>query len=254
MKWSRSTWLVALLVVAAGCSSVTKEDELLRELANLDKQTIYDRAEALWEDEEYDEARRYYSFVYDTFPNDPLGHKAALRVADSYARKNDVGSLTEARLRYRDFANRYPNDPDRDYALLMLGQTYAANRKRPDRDLSTLAESLDAYRQLVSLYPDSAHADDARAAIVELRQILAEHEWQVARFYSRNKRWRGVKWRLEYLKETYPDYEKMDQVDELLAEAASIVDATDEAIAKYQEAVAKRRAEGENVDGVEESE
>ena len=44
----------------------------------LDKETIYSRAEALYEKGEYREARPLFSFVYDTFPNDPLGHKAAL--------------------------------------------------------------------------------------------------------------------------------------------------------------------------------
>jgi outer membrane protein assembly factor BamD len=252
---TRWVWLAVALVAAVGCSSTDKEEEeLLRELANLDKQTIYDRAETLYAEEEFEDARRYYSFVYDTFPNDPLGHKAALKVADTYAVKRDAVSLTEARLRYRDFANRYPNDPDRDYALLKLGQTFAANRMRPDRDLSTLEESLDAYNQLVSLYPDSRHAEMARTAIVELRQIMAEHEWQVATYYHRNLRWRAVVWRLEYLKQRYPDYARMDEVDALLATASDTVNATDEALAAYQDALAAAKPKGEDVDDVEQNE
>ncbi len=254
LTFSRWVALVVALVAAFGCASTDQEEELLRELADLDKQTIYDRAEQLFEAADHEEARRYYSFVYDTFPNDPLGHKAALKVADTYAVKKDAVSLTEARLRYRDFANRYPNDPDRDYALLKVGQTFAANRMRPDRDLSTLEESLDAYNQLVSLYPDSPHAETARAAIVELRQILAEHELQVASFYHRNKRWRAVVWRLEYLKERYPDFARMDEVDALLATASEIVNATEEAIAAYQDALAAGKPSGETVDGVEQNE
>jgi len=127
---------VAALVVLAGCSSGhKKQDQILDELANLDKETIFERAEQFYSEKEYQKARELFAFVYDSFPNDPLGHKAALRVADTYSVKNDVTSLTEARLRYRDFANRYPNDPDRDYALLMVGHTYSARKLRPDRDL-----------------------------------------------------------------------------------------------------------------------
>jgi outer membrane protein assembly factor BamD len=146
-------------------------------------------------------------------------------------------------LRYRDFANRYPNDPDRDYALLMLGQTYAANRKRPDRDLSTLQESMAAYNQLITLYPDSPHVPEARECIAELREILAEHEFQVATFYSRNRHWRGVMWRLQYLKEKYPDYSRIDEVDELLATASQIISDREEAIAKFREELEKRQRE-----------
>jgi len=206
-----------LLAFCLGCASSKKEDRLLQELADLDKQTIFDRAEALYADEKYSDAREMFSFLYDTFPNDPLGHKAALRIADTYAVRNDSTSLTEARLRYRDFANRYPNDPDRDYALLRLGQTHAGRKLRPDRDLSHLQEALDAYQQLITLYPGSPYVDEGRAAMGRVLEALAEHELVVARFYERNGRWRGALWRLQYLKENYPDYSGMAEVDTMIA-------------------------------------
>lgn len=213
--------LVAALALAAllqGCASSKRGDRLLQEVADLDKQTIFDRAESLYADKEYSESRELFSFLYDTFPNDPLGHRAALRIADTYAVKNDTTSLTEARLRYRDFANRYPNDPDRDYALLRLGQTHAGTKLRPNRDLSQLQEALDAFRQLVTLYPDSPHFEEGKEAMSRVLEVLAEHEILVARFYQRNRRWRGALWRLQYLKEKYPDYSKMDEVDTMIAD------------------------------------
>lgn len=208
-----------LLIALGGCRSSVLEDTLLEELADQDKETIFQRGEELFELEEYREARRYFSFVYDTFPNDSLGHRAALRVADSYYEDGDTVSLTEARLRYQDFANRYPNDSQRDYALLMLGKTYVARDPRPDRDLTDVHEAMKAYRQLVSLYPDSPYIPEAEEQIVRLREILAEHEWLVASYYATNKRWPGVVSRLEYLKENYPEFSKISEVDVLLASA-----------------------------------
>ena len=226
---------VGAMLILTACASTKPEDKLLRELANLDKETIYERAQALFDETKYQQARELFSFVYDTFPNDPLGHKAALRVADTYAIEKDPASLTEARLRYRDFANRYPNDPDRDYALLMLGQTYTRKRKRPDRDLEPLLESLDAYQQLITLYPDSPHVAEARTKLVEIREVLAEHEWLVARFYARNRAWRGTLSRLEYLRENYPDYSKMDQVDELAGRASEEIEKRETALKELLE-------------------
>jgi outer membrane protein assembly factor BamD len=203
------------VLFALSCSSkASKEEKLLEELSNLDKATIFDRAEGLYQAKKYPEARQLFSFVYDSFPNDPLGHKAALRVADTYAVKTDVTNLTEARLRYRDFANRYPNDPDRDYALLMVGHTFSARKLRPDRDLSPIREALGAYQQLVNLYPNSRYAPEAEDRMGGLKELLAEHEWLVATFYFRNKRWNGAKWRLEYIQENYPDYTKIEQVND----------------------------------------
>ncbi len=225
-SWWRGAAVVVLLGLAA-CAGSKREDKLLTELADLDKQTIYDRAEALYADKKLSQARDLFSFLYDTFPNDPLGHKAALRVADTYAARSDSASQTEARLRYRDFANRYPNDPDRPYALLRLGQTFGSAKLRSDRDPAPLKEALDAYQQLISLYPTSVHVDEARQHAAELRQLLADHEWQVARFYLRNRRWRGAMWRLERLQQDYPDYAGMSQVEGALAQARAEVERID---------------------------
>lgn len=211
--------LVLLSLVTAtlvGCSSASREEELLTELTDMNKSEIFEKAETLYAAGKTEEARNYFSFVYDTFPNDPMGHKAALRVADTFAVKKDTASLTEARLRYRDFANRYPNDPDRDYALLMVGQTYSARQMRPDRDLSTVEEALNAYRQLLILYPDSQYYEEAEQRIGQLLDVLAEHELITAEFYARNKRWMAAQWRVEYLKEQYPDFKRMDEADALL--------------------------------------
>lgn len=230
---------VCVVAGSVGCSSTRHEDRILQELANLDKETIYERAEKLYQKSDFEEARRYFSFVYDTFPNDPLGHKAALRVADTYAVKKDVASLTEARLRYRDFANRYPNDPDRDYALLMVGDTYSARKLRPDRDLSNIHEALNAYQQLINLYPDSAHSPEAREKVGGLRELLAEHELLVAEFYERNKRDRGALWRYQYLAENYPDYSRIAEVENRIA---TLSESIAERERKFQEMLAKRAA------------
>ncbi len=210
--------LVLLSLVSAtlfGCSSASREEELLTELTDMNKTEIFEKAEALYAAGKTEDARNYFSFVYDTFPNDPMGHKAALRVADTFAVKKDTASLTEARLRFRDFANRYPNDPDRDYALLMVGQTYSARQMKPDRDLSTVEEALNAYRQLLTLYPDSDYYEEAESRIGKLLDVLAEHELITAGFYARNKRWLAAAWRIDYLRENYPDFKRMDDADAL---------------------------------------
>jgi len=228
--------LTVLFTISCSSKSL-KEEKLLEELSNLDKTTIFDRAEGLYEAKKYPEARQLFSFVYDSFPNDPLGHKAALRVADTYAVKTDVTNLTEARLRYRDFANRYPNDPDRDYALLMVGHTFSARKLRPDRDLSPIHEALGAYQQLANLYPNSRYATEAQDRMGGLEELLAEHEWHVASFYFRNKRWTGAKWRLEYIQENYPDYSKIDSVNDRIS---SIQTKLDEAEARYKKLIEER--------------
>ncbi len=233
--------MIPTLLLIFGCSSggARRQDEILTELANQEKETIFERAENLYSEKEYQKARELFAFVYDSFPNDPLGHKAALRVADTFSVKKDVTSLTEARLRYRDFANRYPNDPDRDYALLMVGHTYSARKLRPDRDLSDIQEALAAYQQLINLYPNSRYMSEAQARMQDLLELLAQHEWLVATFYMRNKRYQGALWRLKYIQENYENYSQIDTVNEKISELETLLEEREAAWKKHLEELRK---------------
>lgn len=251
IKGHRLVFLFLVAVAFVGCSSTSREEDLLTELTDMNKTEIFEKAETLYAAGKTEDARNYFSFVYDTFPNDPLGHKAALRVADTFAAKKDAASLTEARLRYRDFANRYPNDPDRDYALLMVGQTYSARQMKPDRDLSTVEEALNAYRQLLILYPDSQYYDEAQGRIGQLLNVLAEHELITAQFYARNKRWLAASWRIDYLREHYPEFERMDEADALYERVRG--EMTD-AQAHLKQVIEKKRREAEKAQKAAEGE
>jgi outer membrane protein assembly factor BamD len=243
MRSTRWIAIILLPVVIFGlaCKSGGRsENELLDQLANLDKETIYERAEALYSEKEYQKARELFAFVYDSFPNDPLGHKAALRVADTYSVKKDVTNLTEARLRYRDFANRYPNDPDRDYALLMVGHTYSSRKLRPDRDLSDIHEALGAYEQLINLYPNSEYMPEAASRVNNLNELLAEHDFIVGQFYQRNKRYEGALWRFENIRENFPNFSKIDTVNAKISALESLIEERDAAWKKRIEELRKK--------------
>ena len=89
----RLAMVVSVLALATACSSRNRESDLLDRLANLDKETIFEQAEALYADKDYVKARDLFGFVYDTFPNDPLGHKAALLWRAVLTRSNKPSEL-----------------------------------------------------------------------------------------------------------------------------------------------------------------
>ena len=199
-------WLVATLVLALAACSAKEQDQLFfEEMGQLSKEEILAKGDAFAADRDREEARRYYSFLSDSFPNDPIGRKAALKVADSYFENKDIESLTEAQLRYKDFANRFPNDPNRAYALLQLGKTYSKQRRGPLRDLTPAREAVSSLRQMIELFPDSAYTTEARGLLAACQEDLAQHELEVAKYYLTSKGWQGAHLRLTYLIANYPD-------------------------------------------------
>jgi outer membrane protein assembly factor BamD len=195
---------VALLFLAA-CSNKRPEQGFLNEMGSLSKEQILAKGDDLAGKKKWEEARKYYSFLSDSFPNDPVGRKAALKVADTFYNAHDTESLTEAQLRYRDFVNRFPNDQNRAYSLLMLGKVSYAQRKGPLRDLTPVREAADNLKQAVQLYPNSPYAKEARELLSKCLEDLAKHEYEIASFYANIGAWAGARQRLDFLYATYPD-------------------------------------------------
>jgi outer membrane protein assembly factor BamD len=197
--------LAVLVVLVLGCSTKVNEQAFLDSVGQMSKEEVMAKGDALAAEGKREEARRYYSFVSDSFPNDPVGRQAALKTADSYFSGKDAESLTEAQLRYKDFSNRFPNDPSRAYALLQLGKTYSKQRKGPLRDLSPAHQAAESFQQVLDLFPTSPYAAEARTLLRSCQEDLAQHELEVAKYYIVSKGWQGAYQRLTYLLATYPE-------------------------------------------------
>jgi len=209
--------LALALLSVAGCSSTKKSDShFLDEVGTLSKTEILARGDAFVTKKRWDDARKYYSFLADSFPNDPLGRKAALKVADTFFAQRDTESLTEAQLRYKDFANRFPSDPSRAYALLMLAKCSVAQSKGPQRDLKPLHEAIDSLKQMLQAFPSSPNANEARELLAACTESLGQHELSVAQYYINVKAWLGAQQRLDYLLANYPQTQAAKAAGRLL--------------------------------------
>lgn len=208
-----------LVVLLAACSSAPKSDQaFFDQVSAMSKQQVFAKATALAADKKFEDARKYYSFLSDSFPNDPLGRQSALKVADTFFAQKGQESLTEAQLRYKDFSNRFPNDPQRPYALLMEGKCSFKQGRGPMRDLTPIHQAATNFRQVVEMYPDSTYAKEARDLLAKCNADLAEHEFLVAKYYTTVDAWIGAQQRLDYLLENYPDTDAATEGRALLVE------------------------------------
>ncbi|HVN76350.1 MAG TPA: outer membrane protein assembly factor BamD [Thermoanaerobaculaceae bacterium] len=200
-------WLaVAVALALAAChSSRNTEQAFLDEVGAQSKEQIMARGDALAAKKKWEEARKYYTFLSDTFPNDPIGRRATLKVADSFFALADTEGYTEAQLRYKDFSNRFPSDPSRAYALLMLAKCSFKQHKGPLRDLTPLHEATDSLKQMLQLFPNSPYAPEAKTMLAKCLEELAQHEFLIAKYYANVQAWVGAKQRLDYLFENYPE-------------------------------------------------
>jgi outer membrane protein assembly factor BamD len=208
--------VLAGLVLLAGCgSSGPKEDPILR----LSAEEALARGKELLEEEKYTLAQQYLAHAYEVEPNSAIGREGLLLAADALFMAGGQDDYIRAEAKYRDFQNRFPTSDKSSYVLYQVARSLALRVRKPDRDQSSTEKALQAFRDVITLYPTSEYATEARQQIEVLRQHLGESEFLVSRFYYRAGLQRAAIQRLEGLEERYPDYEQMDKVLFLLADA-----------------------------------
>ena len=207
--------VAALLVLAAvlsACSTGDNSAKLTRELLTMPKEEAYAKGEQLIASKKWDLPRQYLRFVAENYANDPIGRQAALKLADSYFDEGTALGYLEAQARYKDFRNRYPSSPRIDYALFRLAQTADKEAEKPDREQTNTRLAASSYRELIVGFPDSPYITEARIRLQRIRNLLAEHEYLVGRYYTRRKGWTAAKGRFDTILAAYPDYGSLDRV------------------------------------------
>jgi outer membrane protein assembly factor BamD len=203
----RAAAALALVVLATGCGSRGKDDPLLQ----LSAAESLAEGKKLLEKEKYAAARPYFTHAFEVEPNSAAGREALLLVADTLFLEGGETNLIQAEAKYRDFQNRFPTSDRAPYVQLQIANSLARRMERPDRDQGATAKALTAYEDLIRLYPTSEQAAAARTEVVKVRANLAEHEYQVGRFYLRYGLPKAAVNRLERLLERYPDYPERDK-------------------------------------------
>lgn len=200
--------LVGAGLLAGACGK--REDPILRlsaeESLTLGKQFL--------EEEKYARARRHLIHAFEVEPNSRQGREALLLAADALYLQGSTENYIKCEAKYRDFLNRFPTSDQADYAQFKVAECLSARVERPDRDQEVTLDALEAYEELLRLYPDSEYVPETRQRMREMNDQLAEHELVVGSFYNRyggSGICAAAIGRLEYLQESYPQFTKMDE-------------------------------------------
>ena len=208
MKLKHLSMVAALLLVVAACSRGPRAMRPVvdPELLQLTKEQVFQRAEDQFAKKKWQRARTYYTHVYENHPNDPLGRRSLLRIADTFYEQGDPVNLVEAQYKYRDFINRYPTSDQADYAMLRIAMCSHRQMEKPDRDQQKTREAVEKFNEMIQAHPRSPLKAEAEAKRQEALDRLARHEHIVAKFYIKRGSNEAAVHRLNYLIDTYPNY------------------------------------------------
>ena len=212
MKLTRVVAVLAMVLSIAACNRGPRQYRPVvdPELLKLSKEQIFQKGESQFSSKKWDRARTYYSHVYENFPNDPLGRRSLLRIADTFYQQGDAVNLVEAQYKYRDFINRFPSSEQADYAMLQIAMVSYKQMERPDRDQAKTREAVEKFNDMLKAFPRSNYRGEAEKRLGEATDRLAKHEHLIARFYIKRRSWAAAVQRLNFLIDTYPNFTERD--------------------------------------------
>lgn len=194
-----------LIALASGCASSAKTPARMKT-----EKAYYQEAQKNMTAGNFSKAVSSLEQLESHYPVGTYTEQAQLELIYARFRHVDYAGASAAADR---FIRLHPNHPQADYAYYMKGLSdYEADRdfftrylpvEAAWRDLNTMRDAFNNFRDLVTRFPESEFAPDARARMVFIRNQLAESELHVARFYARKKAYVSAVSRARWVAENY---------------------------------------------------
>ena len=141
----------------------------------------------------YTQAVENYRNLLDEYPFSEYSEEAELKIGVAQYKNN---SCPEATAAFTDFQRRHPTSPHLPLVGYLLGQCAEMQMRPSDRDQSASQNAHAYYQALIQQHPTSPYAELARERLQSCRETLADHELQVADYYSWHKNRKAAEYRM----------------------------------------------------------
>jgi len=203
MKLRLPVALAGALVGAAACSSVP-----LPSVSWFGSPAAVDpTAEALFEEgnralneKKYVRALDSFSKIRTDHPFTPLMTQVELKIADAYYLNQQYPEAINA---FKEFQSMHPNNENIPFVVLRLGQAHFDQFTTTDRDQKNTEIAKTYFESVLTNYPKSPQAAEARDKLAKALEYLAEHEFNIAHFYLTQEKYPAARDRLEEIVRKY---------------------------------------------------
>lgn len=179
-------------------------------------------------------AIEYYEKLQARYPFGPYAAQAQLELA--YCQyKSEEGASALATI--DRFLKLNPTHPHSDYAYYLrglvnfnldMGVTARYLPRDPSqRDPGAALQAFNDFSELIRAYPESRYVPDAQMRMRHLRNILSQHEVNVANFYMRRGAFVAAANRARYVVENFQQTPAMPEALVLLAKAYKVLELDD---------------------------
>jgi outer membrane protein assembly factor BamD len=196
--------LVLLLTWFAGCSSLSMPSLPWgsRVASDATAEALFAEGNRNYDEKRYVRAIDNYSKLRSDYPFSPLLTEVELKIADAYYRNQQYPEAINA---FKEFQSMHPTNENIPFVTLRLGQAHFDQFTATDRDQKNTEIAKGYFESVITNYPKSPQAAEARAKLAKCLEYLAEHEFNVAHFYYQQEKYPAARDRFEEIVRKYKD-------------------------------------------------
>ena len=222
---ARFLTIALVAAVLAGCSLFgpvkVKEDPIIPAT------TLYQKALDDIDRQYFTSAIKSLEQLDRQHPRDELVEKSKLMQVFANYRAN---KLDEAILAADRYLAIFPNGKDAPYVMYLKGNAYFAQIKDITRDQQLSTDAIETYQLLISNYPKSDYANDAKEKLLVAYDQLAGKEMSVGRYYLGNGQTTAAINRFRVVVETWQTSTHVEEALYRLTEGYLMLGLTNEAM------------------------
>jgi len=215
------------LSLTTGCALFKGEDEEENQIdENLSAEKLYNQGKNSLRLRNYESAIEIFETLESRYPFGVYAQQAQLEIAyANYKQREPDAAIAAA----DHFIKMNPLHEHIDYAYYLKGLTdyhrhdsffdKFIHRDISGMDPTPLENAFIQFKLLLERFPDSRYAADARQRMIHLRNLLAQHELRVAKYYQKRHAWAAVAKRASYVVEHYQGAIQIPEALSILADA-----------------------------------
>ena len=223
--------LTVLALTLTGCSS---SDDDIEKVPDKSAQSLFVDARTALDNGLYQKAIQILGAIDSRFPFGPISHQVQLDLIYAYYKSGNAGqgiALTDRFLRLN------PNNSNVDYVYYMRALINISTEEnlfqdlagidRTDRDPEASRSAFKDFKSIVTDYPDSKYAADARKRMIAIKSRLAQYEIAVAKYYFKREAYASAANRGRYIVEYFAPSPEIEQALEIMIESYDKLALTD---------------------------
>jgi outer membrane protein assembly factor BamD len=198
--------IFAILFLLAGCSSLPSLPSLpsfswsSAPQPNASAEALYKEGVALMNNKKYIPAIDRFQKLRSEYPFAPEVVAAELKLGEAYYLNEQY---TEAVETLNEFQAMHPNNENVPFALYLSGMAHFDQFSSVDRDQKTTEVAKGFFERVVNTYPNSPYAAKSQEKLAKCLEYLAEHEYDIAVYYMREKKYPAARDRFEGILRRY---------------------------------------------------